>query len=143
MVVFFSDFKKRLTEAAALCDAKQSDAYISSDSKSSDNENDFCTHLPQIDFDRSISTCSYMKENIFEPNVMEAEEEWGVQNRATWTPFQYFSQYFHDSFWDVMAEQSNIIALQDQRASASGYKNLLGSSIIMGCTKLPRIRIKN
>ncbi|ENN77847.1 hypothetical protein YQE_05674, partial [Dendroctonus ponderosae] len=85
-------------------------------------------------------------ENVFVPYVMEAEEEeWDIQNRASWTPFQFFCQYFHDSFRDLMAEQSNIRALQDNKppmcATASEYKKLVGSFIIMGCMKLPRIRM--
>lgn len=85
-------------------------------------------------------------EDIFKPDAMEVQdEEWDIKNRRTWTPFQYFCQYFHDEFWELMAEQSNIRALQDNkppiRASASEYKKLVGSSIIMGCMKLPRVRM--
>lgn len=78
-------------------------------------------------------------------NVEIMEEEWSVGGRRKWSPYQYFCQYLNEDFWNLTAEQSNIRSMQDNlpplRATSSEYKKLVGSCIIMGCFKLPRVRM--
>lgn len=78
--------------------------------------------------------------------VPEVPESWECEDTRThWTPFDYFSQYFNEDFWGLIANQSNRRALQENvrplNATSGEYKKLVGAHIITGVLKLPRLRL--
>ncbi|XP_068082115.1 piggyBac transposable element-derived protein 3-like [Anabrus simplex] len=87
------------------------------------------------------------KAQDFNPTPNCAEDlDWEVNGRDHWTPLDYFNEYFDDDFWNLVADQSNRRALQDNvskplRATAGEYKMLVGAHIITGVLKLPRLRL--
>jgi hypothetical protein len=60
------------------------------------------------------------------------EEEWPVGGRELWTPVLYFEQYFGSDIWHLIAEQTNIRAVQDNQGplneTPTGIKNLWEST---------------
>lgn len=124
---------------------------ISENGGSSDSDDD---NIPltvirrEILRNKSITDRKKMKweTKVFEPeNIEGMDQEWTVGERKKWSPYRYFCQYLDDQFWNLTAEQSNIRAMQENlpplRATNSEYKKLVGSCIIMGCFKLPRVRM--
>ncbi len=87
------------------------------------------------------------KATEFDPDVyLVDDDEWNVGDRTSWSPLDYFNEYFDDSFWNLVADQSNRRALQANlskplRATAEEYKKLVGAHVITGVMKLPRLRL--
>lgn len=60
-------------------------------------------------------------------------------------PIQYFSKYFPHSFFDNMAEMTNIYSMQSDNkikpTNTSEITGFVGLHILMGCLSFPRIRM--
>lgn len=74
------------------------------------------------------------------------ESVWDVGEREFWSPLDYFKQYYNDEFWELIATQTNIRALQETnsvnlKTNTKEIKQLVGASIVAGCLKLPRLRL--
>ena len=87
----------------------------------------------------------WKKQNLDDKVEDLPDTEWSVGGRELWTPLRYFEQYFSDDIWNLIAEQTNIRALQDNQkplqTNAKEIKQFVGAHIITGCMKLPRLRM--
>uniref|UniRef100_A0A8C4QGL5 Si:ch211-255f4.7 n=1 Tax=Eptatretus burgeri TaxID=7764 RepID=A0A8C4QGL5_EPTBU len=66
--------------------------------------------------------------------------------RSKWTPLDYFSEYYDDNYWQLVSEQTNIRGLQDEpmvelKTTPDEIKQFVGSLVVLGCLRLPRIRL--
>lgn len=95
---------------------------------------------------KAITRRMKWKKRNFDDKVEDLpDNEWSVGSRELWTPLRYFEQYFSDDMWSLVAEQTNIRALQENQrplqTNSKEIKQLVGAHIITGCMKLPRLRM--
>lgn len=62
------------------------------------------------------------------------------------TPYEYFLQYYGETFWEECAYQTNLYSVQERsgrsvKTDAQEMKVFAGMHIMMGILKLPRVRI--
>lgn len=87
------------------------------------------------------------KHIAFNPTLFPVDDsDWQIAERQFYTPLDYFNQYFDNSFFEIVADQSNRRALQANhskllKATGEEYKRLVGAHIVSGCMRLPRLRM--
>lgn len=62
-----------------------------------------------------------------------------------WNPLDYFTQYYGDETFNILAKQTNIQGMKtfskELKTDANEMKKFIGAHIAMGCFRLPRLRL--